>query len=135
MLKKIEYFYATRDFGKAIELGEAALKKTDNKELLGAIHYSLSSNYLEKGIDLYNKNKDDSYYLLSIEHAKKALEVYPDSWQAWGNIGTVYFNMRDWKQAVYYITEAEKYLDKNNPSYASIEFTRRLADGMLKQNQ
>lgn len=133
IMKKLEYYYSTRDFDKAIELGEAALKKTTDRNLLGEINYSLSSNYLEKGIDAYSKNKDDSFYKLSIQFAKKALEVFPDSWQALGNIGTVYFNMKDWQQAIYYLTQAEKYIDKSDPSYASLELTRNFAERMSQE--
>jgi len=135
ILKKVDYYYSMHEYDKAIELCEAALKKTTDKNLIGAINYSLSSNYLERGIDAFNNNNDDSFYKLSIESAKKSLEVYPESWQAWGNIGTVYFNMKDWKQAIYYLKEAEKYIDKNNPSYASIKFTRNLAEEMEKRGQ
>ena len=134
MLKKANYYYAMHDFDKAIELCEAALKKTDDKSLIAMINFSLSSNYLEKGIDAYASNKDDSFYQLSIQSAKKCLKVYPDSWQALGNVATVYLNMSDWKQAIFYFSEAEKYLDKNDPSYAAIDLQLNLAQEMSKRN-
>jgi tetratricopeptide (TPR) repeat protein len=112
----------------------AALKKTTDRELIAKINYSLSSNYFEKGIEIYNRDKDDSFYKLSIQYAKKCLEVIPNCWQALFNIGGVYLNMRDWKQAIFYLSEAEKYLDKNNPNYAAVEVERNLAEEMSKRN-
>lgn len=133
ILKKANYYYSIHDFDKAIELCESALKKTDDRYLIAAINFSLSSNYLEKGIEAYKRNKDDSFYQLSIQSAKKCLEVTLDNWQALGNIGGVYLNMRDWDQAIFYFSEAEKYLDKNDPNYASIEFHRSLAEEMSRR--
>jgi tetratricopeptide (TPR) repeat protein len=127
ILKKTGYYYSIHDFDKAIELGEMALKKTSDSRLIAAVHFSLSSNYLEKGIREYKRNKDDSYYKKSIHYAKKYLEVDPYSWQALANVGSAYFNMRDWSQAIFYFSEAEKYLDKRNPNYAAIETTRIIA--------
>lgn len=135
ILKKTNYYYATRNFGKAIELGEMALKKTNDRKLIAEVQYSLSSNYLEKGIEAYMKNKDESFYKLSIQYSRKVLEVIPDSWQAFSNIGTVYFNMRDWRQAVYYFSEAEKYLSRNDPSYAPIAAERNLAEEMIRRGE
>ena len=97
------------------------------------IHYSLSSNYLEKGNEAYIRNKDDSFYKLSIQFAKKTLEVFPGSWQAFSNIGTDYFNMRDWRNAIVYFSEAEKYLDSNDPNYAAIETERKISEKMMKR--
>jgi tetratricopeptide (TPR) repeat protein len=133
ILKKINYFYASHEWDKAIELGKIALTKTSDREAIGNINFSLSSNYLEKGIEPYIKNRDDSFYKLSIEYARKALEVFPESWQILGNLGSVYLNMRDWKQAAYYFSEAEKYMEKNNSSYAAIETSRILAEKMGKE--
>ena len=133
ILKATNYYYAIHDFDKAIELDELALKKTNDRHLLAAIHFSLSSNYLEKGIEAYQRNKDDSFYQRSIQFAKKYLEVDPNGWQALGNIGTVYLNMGAWEQAVLYLSEAEKHLDQNNPSYAAIEFSRSFAEEMSKK--
>lgn len=135
ILKKVNYCYSTRDFDKAIELCELALKKTNDKNAIAIINFSLSSNYLEKGIEAYGKNKDDSYYKLSIEFANKNLEVFPYNWQALGNLGAVYLNMGDYKQATFYFSQAEKYLDKNDPNYASIEYQRNLAEEMSKRKR
>ena len=135
ILKKTDYYYATRNFDKAIELCWLALTKTNDKLLIAKINFSLSSNYLEKGIEPYIKNKDDSFYKLSIESAKKCLEVMSDNWQALANLGSVYLNMRDWKQSVFYFSQAQKYLDKNDPVYAEIEFSRRAAEEMDKKSQ
>ena len=134
LLKKTNYYYSIHNFDQAIELCELALKKTSDKNLIAEINFSLSSNYLEKGIEAYKRNKDDSFYKLSIQSAKKCLEVISDSWQALGNIGAVYMNMRDWKQAIYYFSEAEKYMNKNDPNYASMEFQRNLCEEMSKKN-
>jgi tetratricopeptide (TPR) repeat protein len=133
IFKKVTYYYSTHDFDKAIELCKLALQKTDDRNLIAEINFSLSSNYLEKGIEAYNRNKDDSFYKLSIQSAKKCLEVMPDSWQALANIGSVYTNMRDWKQALFYISEAEKYLNKNDPNYAALEIHRNLVEEMSKK--
>lgn len=133
VLKKIEYYYANHDFDKAIALCEAVLKNTDNKQLIALINYDLSANYLEKGIEPYLNNKDDTFYRLSIECAKKTLEVFPDYWQALANIGSVYLNMGDYKQAVHYYSEAKKYLDSNSPNYASLEQHINIAEEMIKR--
>lgn len=132
ILKKTNYYYSIHDFDKAIELCELALKKTNDRNIIARINFSLSSNYLEKGIEAYERNKDDSFYKLSIQSAKKYLEVDPHSWQALGNIGSAYFNMGDWKQAIFYFSEAEKYLDKSNPNYAAIEVTRSIAEERMR---
>lgn len=58
----------------------------------------------------------------------------PENWQALANIGGVYFNMKDWKQAAYYFSEAEKYLDKNDPNYAAVELQRGLSEEMSGRN-
>ena len=132
IFKKVNYYYANQNFDKAIELLEMALKKTSDRELVAKINFGLSSNYLEKGIEAYKVNKDESFYKLSIQFAKKSLEVIPDNWQALANLGSVYLNMGDYKQAVFYFLEAEKYLDKNNPNYAALEYHRNLAEEMGK---
>ncbi|MFH0839241.1 MAG: hypothetical protein V1893_03545 [Candidatus Omnitrophota bacterium] len=134
ILKKVDYYYASRDFDKAIELCELALKRTNDRNLIAMINFSLSSNYLEKGIEAYRRNKDDSFYKLSIQCAKKCLEVFPNTWQALGNIGSAYLNMEDYKQSAFYFSEAEKYLDKNSPIYAEIELHRKLAEEMSRKN-
>lgn len=134
ILRKTNYYYSVHNFDKAIELCELALKKTNDKNLIAAIDFSLSSNYLEKGIEAYSRNKDDSFYKLSIQFARKCLETMPGNWQALGNIGAVCMNMRDWKQAIYYFSQAEKYMDKNDPNYASMEFERNLCEEMSKKN-
>ncbi|MDO8662881.1 MAG: hypothetical protein Q7K98_06660 [Candidatus Omnitrophota bacterium] len=133
ILKKINYYYSVHNFDKAIELCELALKKTNDINDVARINFSLSSNYLEKGIEAYEKNKDDSFYKLSIQAAKKLLEVVPHSWQGLGNIGVVYMNMSNWRQASYYFSEAEKYMDKNDPNYASMEIERNLCEKMEKR--
>ncbi len=135
MLKKINYYYASRDFDKAIELGQLALTKTTDPLLITEIQFSLSSNYLEKGIQAYGDNKDDSFYKLSIEFSKKVLEKITDSWQVYNNIAAVYFNTRDWKQAKFYYSQAEKYLDKRDPNYAVIRAEREIAEDMLSRGQ
>ncbi len=132
ILKKVNYYYASRDYDKAIELCKVALKKTDDRNLIAAINFSLSSNYLEKGIIAYRQSGDDSFYKLSIEYAKKTLEVFPYSWQTLGNLGSLYTNMKDYKQAVFYLSEAEKYIDKNNPNYAALVTARVFAEEMGK---
>jgi tetratricopeptide (TPR) repeat protein len=132
ILKKVNYYYATHDWDKAIELCKLALEKTNDEYLIAKINFALSSNYLQKGNEAYGKNKDDSFYKLSIQFAKRSLEVIPDSWQALGNLGSVYLNMGDYKQAIFYDSEAEKYLDKNNPNYAAIEYHRSLAEKLSK---
>ena len=134
ILRKMNYYYSTHDFESAIALGEATIKKTHDSNLIAAIHFSLSSNYLEKGISAYEKNNDDSFYSLSIQHAKKYLETDPQSWQALGNIGVVYMNMSDWKQAISYFLEAEKYMDKTSPNYESMALQRNLCEEMDKKN-
>ncbi len=134
ILQKTNYYYSIRDFNKVIELCELAIKKTNDSKLIAKINFSLSSSYLEKGIEAYERNKDDGFYKLSIQSAKKCLEVMPHSWQVLGNIGTVYFNMRDWKQAVFYFSEAKKYLDKNDSNYASIEYMCNIAEARSKGN-
>lgn len=133
MLKKINYYYATHEFDKAIELGELALTKTEDKALRAQLYFGLSSNYLEKGIGPFAENNDDSYYKKSIEYAKKSLEVIPDSWQILGNLGAVHLNMRDWKQAIYYYREALKYLSKDSPRYESMVTELLMAEEMLKR--
>ena len=133
ILTKTNYYYATHNFDKAIELGEMALKKTSDRKLIAEIQYSLSSNYLEKGIEAYMNNKDDSFYKISLQYSRKVLEVIPNSWQVFSNIGTVYFNMKDWKQAIYYFSEAEKYLNKNDPGYVAIEVSRKIAEDMISR--
>lgn len=130
ILKKVNFYYSTHEFDKAIALCQEALKKTVDKQLVAEIYFSLSSNYLEKGIEPYLKNKDDTFYKLSIESARKYLDVVPDSWQAFGNIGSVYLNKGDWKQAEFYFSQAEKYMDMNDPNYTSMEFHRRYAEEM-----
>ncbi len=132
ILKKINYYYASHDFDKAIELGKMALSKTDDKFTMAQIYYSLGANYLEKGIEPYNQNKDDSYYKLSIEYTKKCLEIIPNSWRSWANLGSVYTNMGDYEQAISYLLEAEKYLDKNDPMYKELLFHRMMLEDMLK---
>jgi tetratricopeptide (TPR) repeat protein len=134
VMKKINYYYATRDFDKGIELCQWGLNRTKDPYLTGALNFSLSSFYLEKGIEAYQKNNDDSLYKMSIECSKKSLEVMPENWQALANIGGVYFNMKDWKQAAYYFSEAEKYLDKNDPNYAAVELQRGLSEEMSGRN-
>ena len=133
ILKKVNYYYATHDFDKAIELCEAALKRTDDKISIAKIEFSLSSNYLEKGIEAYRNNKDDSFYKLSIQYAKKCLEIFPGNWQALANIGSVYLNMGDYKQSAFYFSEAKKYVDKNSPNYEALEVHRTLAEEMSKK--
>lgn len=130
IMKKVNYYYSTHDFDKAIELCKLALTKTDDRFTIALINYSLSANYLEKGIKPYTETKDDTFYKLSIESAKKCLEVIPDSWQSLANIGAVYLNMGQAKEAVFYYTQAQKYLDKNSPIYQEIELTRQLAEKM-----
>ncbi len=130
ILKKLDYYYANHNFDKAIVLCEAVLKNTDNKQLIAIINYSLSSNYLEKGIDAYLTDNNDSFYKLSIQYAKRVLEVFPNNWQALGNIGTVYLNMGNYKQAFYYFSEAKKYLDSTDPNYASMEHNVNIAKEM-----
>ena len=132
ILKKVEYYYANQNFDKAIELLEIALQKTSDRELVAKINFSLSSNYLEKGTESYRLNKDESFYKLSIQFAKKSLEVIPDNWQALANMGSIYLNMGDYKQAASYFLEAEKYVDKNDPNYAALEYHRNLAEEMGK---
>ena len=133
ILKKINYYYTSRNFDEAITLCEAALKATDDKHIIAIINFSLSSNYLEKGIKAYSMNNDDSFYKLSIQCAKKNLEVFPDNWQALGNLGSVYLNMGDYEQAVYYFSEAKRYLDNTNPSYSALEQSIILAEEMSKR--
>lgn len=132
ILQKANYYYAKHDFDQAINLLKEALTKTNEKTLIARINFSLSSNYLEKGIQPYQTSKDSTFYNLSIECAKKSLEVFPNSWQTLGNIATVYLNMGDYKQASDYFSQAEKYLDKNDPNYASLEYARAFADEMGK---
>jgi tetratricopeptide (TPR) repeat protein len=133
ILKKTNYYYATHNFDKAIELCKLALEKTNDRQLLAKIYYSLSANYLEEGIGAYAKNKDDSYYQLSLQCSRKVLEVFPDSWKALSNIAAVYLNTRDWKKAVFYYSEAEKYLDKRDINYIAIETERKIAEEMIKR--
>lgn len=132
IFKKINYYYATHDWDKAIELCELALKKTDDRNFIANINFSLSSHYLQKGNEAYQNNKDDSFYKLSIQYAKKCLESIPNSWQALANIGSVYLNTGDYKQAIFYFSEAEKYLDKNDPNYVALEIHRNMAEELDK---
>jgi tetratricopeptide (TPR) repeat protein len=134
VMKKVNYYYATRDFDKGIELCRRTIERSNDPYQIGALNFSLSSNYLEKGIEPYQSNKDDSYYKMSVECAKKSLEVMPENWQALANIGVVYFNMREWKEAARYFAEAEKYLDSNDPNYAAIELQRGLSEEMGSRN-
>jgi len=134
ILKKLQYYYASHEFDEAIALCEAVLKTTDDKNVIAIINFSLSSNYLEKGIKAYMVDKDDTFFKLSIQYAKKNLEVYPDNWQALGNIGSAYFNMKDCKQAIYYFSEAKKYLSETNPSYSALEYHLILAEEMNKRH-
>jgi tetratricopeptide (TPR) repeat protein len=133
ILKKINYFYANHEFDKAIELAESTLKNTSDRVIIARLYFSLSSNYLEKGIDPYLKNKDVTFYNKSLDAAKKSLEVFPDNWQILGNIGAVYLNMGDWKQAVSYYTEAQKHLDSNDPHYKEIDTEIAAAEEMIKR--
>ncbi|MDD4909239.1 MAG: hypothetical protein PHR44_00970 [Candidatus Omnitrophica bacterium] len=134
ILKKVNYYYANRDFDKAIELAEAAVKATDDPDIIAMLSFSLSSNYLEKGIEPYKQNKDDTFYKLSIEYAKKVLEQMSYNWQALGNIGSAYLNMGDYAQAASYFAQAEKYLDETDPNYASIQYHRKVAEEMQKSS-
>jgi len=134
ILKKLRYYYASRNFDEAITLCEAVLKATDDKNVIAIINYTLSANYLEKGIKAHTVDKDDTFYKLSIQYAKKSLEVYPDNWRALGNIGSVYFNMKDYKQAIYYFSEAKKYLTETNPSYLALEHQIIIAEEMNKRH-
>ncbi len=133
LMRKVNYCYATRDFDKAIELCQSALKKTSDPILIARLNFSLSSHYLEKGIQPYLDNKDDRFYQLSIQHAKKSLEDLPDNWKALGNLGAVSMNMGNFEQAVFYFSEAKKHLNKDDPSYSDIEFHRALAEKMSKK--
>ncbi|MBU2103044.1 MAG: hypothetical protein ABH865_01830 [Candidatus Omnitrophota bacterium] len=133
IFKKINYHYANREFDKAIELCELALTKTNDRELTARIYFSLSSHYLEKGIQPYLKNKDDSFYKKSLEFAKKSLEVFSTNWQVLANMGAVYLNMGDWKQAAFYYLEAEKCLNKDDPHYGEIKSMRVLAETQSKK--
>jgi len=136
MLKSINYNYAHRDFDKAIELGEAALEKTDDQQLVGLIDFSLSSCYLEKGIQAHMKiGNDGGYWRKSIEYAQKALDVYPQSWQALANIGSAYTNMKKWEQADEYFIEAQKHLNGSDPSFAAIEMQRQFVLEMRKKER
>lgn len=129
VMRKTGYYYAIGDFDRAIEVGEKYFQKTNDREAIGAISFSLSSNYLEKGIEVYQKNQDPKvFYQQSIQFAKKHLEIYPQSWRALANIGAVYLNTGDYKQAAAYFWEAEKYIDQNDPSFPSIKASRILAE-------
>ena len=131
ILRKIDYYYASRNFDESIVLCKATLKKADNKQFIAAINFSLSSSYLEKGINAYLENDDDSFYKLSIQHARKTLEVFPDSWQALSNIGAVYFNMGDYKQAILF---GKKSL-KIEPNNTRLQENLKLYEETIKQNQ
>jgi len=133
ILKKTNYYYSIHNFDKAIELGEMALKKTNDKKLITAINFSLSSNYLEKGKEVYGRDGDNSFYKLSIQFSRKVLEEMPYSWQALSNIGTVYFNTKNWELAIFYLSEAEKYLNKNDPNYVAIVAGRNIAERMINK--
>ena len=129
ILNKIEYYYSVRDHDKAIKLCNHALSKTNDKFIIARINFSLSSNYIEKGII----NKDNRYYELAIQSAKKSLDVFPDNWQVLGNIGTAYMNMGNYEQAVYYFSQAKKYLDPNNPNYPVLEQMLIVSEEMSKK--
>lgn len=135
ILKSVNFNYSLHNFDKAIELCKLALSRTSDVTLIARINFSLSLNYLEKGIEAFKVKNDYSYYKLSIEHAKKCLEVIPDNWQALVNIGTVYLNTREWDKAISYFDQALKYMDGSEPDYASIEFERNLALKMKKARQ
>jgi len=135
ILKKTNYHYARREHEQAIALGEAALKRTQDKELLMRIHFSLSSNYLEQGILALQKSGDTSLFKRSIMHANKSLEGFPGHWQALGNIGAAYFNLGDFKNASVYYHRAEKIVNKNNPIYGSILTHALLADELAKNQK
>ena len=44
IFKKIDYYYATRDFDASIALCESVLKNTKDEKLKAAMHYSLSAS-------------------------------------------------------------------------------------------
>lgn len=126
--------YAKHDFDTAIELCESALKKTEDRTLIGQINYALSSSYLEKGIPEYKQTGKDTFFNLAIEHAQKVLEVFPESWQALANLGSVFFNMKDWERAIPYLLEAQRFLDETDPNYQALELQYQFASEMLKKN-
>lgn len=136
ILKKADYYYSIKDFDKAIQLCETALKKTDDPDLIAKINLSLGSSYLEKGKAAYNNNKDESLLKLSIQCAKKYLENDPYSARALYIIAFAYFEMQDWKQTVFYFSEAEKFADPSNTEYlATIENSRKIAEENMRAQQ
>lgn len=139
ILKKADYYHSISDFDKSIELCELASKKTDDKNLIAKINLTLSSNYLEKGKEAYEINKDDSFYKLSIQFAKKSLEANPYDCLALFNIGLAYFGMQDWKQAIFYFSEVENFLDRSNPAnaeiIAAIDTSRSIAEKNMRAQQ
>ena len=113
-------YFSERQFDKAIELYEEALAKAQDNNLKAMIYLGLSSSYLEKGIAPYLKEKNDSFYKKSLEYADQCLILAPKEWKALGNKGTVYMNTGDYKQADFFYSEAEKYVDQNSPYYKQL---------------
>ena len=125
-------YFNSGEFDKAIEYYEKALAKATDNNLKADLFFNLSSAYLEKGIVAYWENKDNSYYIKSIEYAKKCLDIIPYYWKALANVATVYMNMNELEKADFYYTEAEKYLDVNSPYCKQLFDQHSMAIGALK---
>lgn len=129
VLRKADFHYATHNHEQAIALLERASKMTDDKTILSDIYGALSSNYLEKAL----VRENTVYYESSIRFAKKSLEITPNNWQVLANLGSIYANTGDHKQAIFYFSEAQKYVNKNDPNYEALEYHRRLSEEIYKK--
>lgn len=125
-------YFNSRQFDKAIEVGQMALTKITDKNLKSDILFTLSSAHLEQGIIPFIKNKDDSNYKKSIEYAQECLNITPGHWKALANIATVYMNMGELEKADIYYTEAEKYTDNNSPYYQQLILQHGVVRGVMK---
>ena len=118
--------FGKKDYDQAIEFFKKSLEKNPPEKLKPEILATLSSAYLEKGVEPYALNKDDTLYREAISYARKSLELDAKNWLALANLGTLYMNMGDLAQADYFYTEAEKYMDKNDLRYQRLIFQRDL---------
>ena len=85
--KGLEAFEA-EDYEVAAQEFEQAIAKGVNESELEEIYAALGNSYLE--LEQYEQ---------AIEAQKKALEINPDYYQSWVNLGVVYRNMGDLDQA------------------------------------
>lgn len=121
-------------FDKAIKLYEKALTRAENPKVRSSALLGLSSSYLEKGLEVYSNNKDRSYYQKSIEYADECLKIFPDQWQALGNIGTVYMNMCEHGKAAAYYKRALACADKKSKFYGQLKAQNDMNNAELAEH-